>query len=54
MQVGVLAFLNGGEEGKKLYNGLVTARVGYEVYNRLTVTKADTLRVREPSRIPTQ
>ena len=37
--------MNGGEEGKKLYNAVVTGKVCYEVYKRLTVTKADTLRV---------
>ena len=45
-QIGVLAFLNGGEEGKTLYNAFVAGQVCYEVYKRLTVSQADVLRVR--------
>jgi len=41
----VLAFINGGEEGKALYNAFVTGRVCYEVYKRLSVSQADVLRV---------
>ena len=44
-QIGVLAFINGGEEGKALYNAFVTGRVCYEVYKRLSVSQADVLRV---------
>ena len=44
-QIGVLAFLNGGEQGKALYQAFVTGRVCYEIYNRLAVSKADVLRV---------
>ena len=44
-QIGVLAFLNGGEEGKALYNAFVCGEVCYEVYKRLTVSQADVLRV---------
>ena len=44
-QIGVLAFLNGGEEGRTLYNAFVTGQVCYEVYKRLTVSQADVLRV---------
>ncbi|CAH3173595.1 unnamed protein product, partial [Porites evermanni] len=40
-QIGVLAFLNGGEEGRTLYNAFVTGQVCYEVYKRLTVSQAD-------------
>ena len=41
----MLAFINGGEEGKALYNAFVTGRVCYEVYKRLSVSQADVLRV---------
>ena len=41
----MLAFLNGGEEGRTLYNAFVTGQVCYEVYKRLTVSQADVLRV---------
>ena len=41
----MLAFLNGGDEGKALYNAFVTGQVCYEVYKRLTVSQADVLRV---------
>jgi len=44
-QIGVLAFINGGEEGKALYNAFVSGRVCYEVYKRLSVSQADVLRV---------
>ena len=44
-QIGVLAFINGGEEGKALYNAFVTGRVCYEVYKRMSVSQADVLRV---------
>ena len=45
-QIGVLAFLNGGEEGKTLYNAFVAGQVCYEVYKRLTLSQTDVLRVR--------
>ena len=41
----MLAFLNGGEEGRTLYNAFVTGQVCYEVYKKLTVSQADVLRV---------
>ncbi|KAK3748736.1 hypothetical protein QZH41_015678 [Actinostola sp. cb2023] len=43
-QIAILGFLNGGETGKSLYQAFVTARVGYEVYKRVSVSKADVLR----------
>lgn len=42
----MLAFLNGGEEGKTLYNAFVAGQVCYEVYKRLTLSQTDVLRVR--------
>ncbi|XP_020615726.1 uncharacterized protein LOC110053784 [Orbicella faveolata] len=50
-QIGVLAFINGGEEGKALYNAFVTGRVCYEVYKRLSVSQADVLRAETIMRI---
>merc|ERR1712168_1106937 len=50
-QIGVLAFINGGEEGKALYNAFVTGRVCYEVYKRLSVSQADVLRAETVMRI---
>lgn len=50
-QIGVLAFLNGGEEGKSLYNAFVAGQVCYEVYKRLTVSQADILRAETIMRI---
>ncbi|XP_073248967.1 uncharacterized protein [Porites lutea] len=50
-QIGVLAFLNGGEEGRTLYNAFVTGQVCYEVYKRLTVSQADVLRAETIMRI---
>ncbi|XP_046848985.1 uncharacterized protein LOC124442525 [Xenia sp. Carnegie-2017] len=34
-QLATLAFLNGGEEGKNLYNSYLVGRTGYELYQRL-------------------
>ncbi|PFX17890.1 uncharacterized protein LOC111340245 [Stylophora pistillata] len=50
-QIGVLAFINGGEEGRALYNAFVTGRVCYEVYKRLSVSQADVLRAETVIRI---
>ncbi|KXJ17524.1 uncharacterized protein LOC110233918 [Exaiptasia diaphana] len=43
-QIAILGFINGGETGKNLYKAFVTGRIGYEVYKRVSVTKADLLR----------
>ncbi|XP_068729389.1 uncharacterized protein [Montipora capricornis] len=50
-QIGMLAFLNGGEDGKTLYKAFVTGQVCYEVYKRLTVSQADVLRAETILRI---
>lgn len=50
-QIGVLAFLNGGEEGKTLYNAFVAGQVCYEVYKRLTLSQTDVLRAETILRI---
>lgn len=50
-QIGVLAFINGGEEGRALYNAFVTGRVCYEVYKRLSLSQADVLRAETVIRI---
>lgn len=47
----MLAFINGGEEGRALYNAFVTGRVCYEVYKRLSVSQADVLRAETVIRI---
>ncbi|KAJ7373424.1 hypothetical protein OS493_013017 [Desmophyllum pertusum] len=50
-QIGVLAFINGGEEGKALYNAFVTGRVCYEAYKRVSVSQADVLRAETIMRV---
>ncbi|XP_032235861.2 uncharacterized protein LOC116617333 [Nematostella vectensis] len=50
-QIAVLGFINGGEQGKSLYNAFVSARVGYEIYKRITVSRADRLRAQTIARV---
>mgnify|MGYP001793173870 CR=1 FL=1 len=45
LQIAVLAFLNGSEEGTKFYQAFAAGRVTYELYKRLTASPADVLRV---------
>ena len=42
-QLATLAFLNGGEEGKNLYQSYLVGRTGYEIYQRLKDTATPSL-----------